>query len=450
LALPTLADVTILARLDEELDGELFTPGSGAYEAFRRPTNPNFAEVHPRLVIRCGSIADVVRGIRFARETGIPVVPRGGGHCFAGRSSTDGIVLDLRRLDSIRMADDRRAVIEPGACLGQVYSALHAHGRTIPAGCGATVGIARLTLGGGIGLLGRMYGLTCDRLIGAQVVLADGRTVECDAQREPELFWALRGAGGCQFGVVTSLLFDTVPEPITTRFELRWSGAPLDKLVAAWQRWAPAVPDDVTANLTVVAEPGRPPDAIVFGASLRAETPTRTLLMEFCDRVGLTPEFDMAGGLAYTDLKTSFEHLDAREDPVSRVRIRSELFAQPIRHRTIDALLSTLVRHEPAGRRQLSFTALGGAYNRVSDAATAFAHRGALFMLEHIAAQPADWVDCSWDIARADGTGRVYPNFPDLMLEDWSMAYHANNFPRLTAAKKAYDPDRLFAFPQSI
>jgi FAD/FMN-containing dehydrogenase len=264
--------VTVFARLDEELDGELFTPGSAAYEAFRRPTYPNFAEVRPRLVIRCGSAADVARGIRFARETAIPVVARGGGHCFAGRSPTDGILLELRRLDSIRMADDRCAVIGSGACLGQVYSALYAHGRTIPAGCGATVGIAGLTLAGGIGLLGRMYGLTCDRLIGAQVVLATRQAVECDAQREPELFWALRGSGGSQFGVVTSLLFDTVPEPITTRFELRGSGGPLDN-------------------------------------------------------------------------KNSFEHLDAREEPVSGVRIRSELFAQRLRHQTIDASLSTLVQH---------------------------------------------------------------------------------------------------------
>lgn len=201
-----------VAGLGEELDGEFFVPDSPGYEAVRRPANPGYRDVHPRLVIRCGSVADVALGIGYARATGIPIVPRGGGHCFAGRSSTDGIVLDLAGLDSITVADDGLATIGAGARLAQVYAALHVHGRTIPAGCGASVGIAGLTLRGGIGLLGRKHGLTCDRLVGARVVLADGGIVDCDPDREPELFWALRGAGGDQFGVVTSLIFDTVPE----------------------------------------------------------------------------------------------------------------------------------------------------------------------------------------------------------------------------------------------
>ncbi|MBV8717333.1 MAG: FAD-dependent oxidoreductase [Chloroflexi bacterium] len=443
--------MTAVARLDAELDGELFSPGSAGYEAFRRPANPNYAEVYPRLLLRCGSAADVARGIQFARETGMLVVPRGGGHCFAGRSSTEGLVLDLRGLDRVRVRDDGRAILGAGACLGQMYAALHAHGRTVPAGCGASVGVAGLTLGGGIGLLGRMYGLTCDWLVSAQVVLADGRIVECDAQREPDLFWALRGAGGGQFGVVTSLIFDTLPEPTTTRFELRVFAGPLERLIATWQRWAPGGPDDLTANLTIVAEVGRRPYAVVFGAALLDERLTRARLLEFCDLAGVSPEVDICGGLPYSHLKSTFEHLDAREELASGVRIRSELFAHPMHDATIDSLLSALVHGHASGRRQLSFTALGGAYNRVSQTATAFAHRQQRFMLEHIiAGEPGDWVDRSWGIARADGSGRVYPNFPDLLLEDWQTAYHADNFSRLVAAKRAYDPDRLFTFPQSI
>jgi FAD/FMN-containing dehydrogenase len=439
-----------LAGLGEQLDGELFVPESPGYEAVRRPANPGYRDVHPRLVIRCGSVADVALGLGYARDTGIPIVPRGGGHCFAGRSSTDGIVLDLAGIDTISVADDGLATIGAGACLAQVYAALHVHGRTIPAGCGASVGIAGLTLGGGIGLLGRKHGLTCDRLVGARVVLADGRIVDCDADREPELFWALRGAGGGQFGVVTSLIFDTVPEPMTTRFELRWSRAPVEEMVAAWQRWAPGTPDEVTANLTVIAEPGEPPQAILFGASLREEAPTRELLQEFCNVAGASPEVDVRGGLAYHRLKNSFEDLDPREEPVSGLRIRSEFFTRPMRPSTIDALLSTLINGEATGRRQLTFTALGGAYNRVPDAATAFVHRRELFILEHIAEAPSAWVDRSWEVAHVDGSGGVYPNFPDPQLDDWATAYHAGNYPRLAAAKRAYDPDRLFEFPQSI
>jgi FAD/FMN-containing dehydrogenase len=442
--------MTNLVGLGEELDGEFFVPDSPGYEAVRRPANPAYRDVHPRLVIRCGSVADVALGVGYARDTGMPIVPRGGGHCFAGRSSTDGIVLDMAGLDTISVADHGLATIGAGARLAQVYAALHVHGRTIPAGCGASVGIAGLTLGGGIGLLGRKHGLTCDRLVGARVVLADGRIVDCDADREPELFWALRGAGGGQFGVVTSLIFDTVPEPMTTRFELTWSRASVEEMVAAWQRWAPGTPDEVTANLTVIAEPGQPPQAILFGASLREEGPTRHLLQEFCSVAGASPEVDVRGGLAYHHLKNSFEDLDPREEPVSALRIRSEFFARPMRPSTIDALLSTLIDGEATGRRQLTFTALAGAYNRVPDTATAFVHRRELFIVEHIAEAPSAWVDRSWEVAHVDGSGGVYPNFPDPQLDDWATAYHAGNYPRLAAAKQAYDPDRLFEFPQCI
>jgi FAD/FMN-containing dehydrogenase len=200
-----------------DLDGELLTWGRPGYDAARRPVNGARHDRHPRFVLCCRSVADVVAAIGFARNTGEHVAVRGGGHCSAGRSSTDGLLIDLAGLDGVRVADDGNAVIGAGARLGQVYAALHARGRTLPAGCGATVGIAGLTLGGGIGLLGRRYGLTCDRLVGAQVVLADGRVVDCDLDRDADQFWALRGAGGGQFGVVTALRFDTKRSDQTER-----------------------------------------------------------------------------------------------------------------------------------------------------------------------------------------------------------------------------------------
>ena len=239
------------------LDGAVFTSASPGYDAVRRPADLAYRHVRPRLVVRCRSVSDVVRVLAYARTTGERITPRGGGHCFAGRSSTDGIVLDLSGLDDISVIDNGVATIGAGACLGEVYAALHVHGRTLPAGCGPTVGITGLTLGGGIGLLGRQHGLTCDRLVGAQVVLPDGSVVECDDGHEPDLFWALRGAGGGQFGVVTSLRFDTVAEPMTTRIEAHWSGAAVGEVVAAWQAWAPDAPDELTANLSLVSRAAR-------------------------------------------------------------------------------------------------------------------------------------------------------------------------------------------------
>ncbi len=429
-----------LAELRGSLDGDVVSPDSPGYEAIRRPANAAYRDARPRLVVRCRSVSDVVGAMEYARATRDHIVVRGGGHCFAGRSSTDGIVLDMSGLDRISVSCDGIATIGAGAGLAQVYAALHAHGRTIPAGCGPTVGIAGLTLGGGIGLLGRKHGLTCDRLVAAQVVLPDRTVVECDVDHEPDLFWGLRGAGGGQFGVVTSLRFDTVPEPMTTRIEGR--GIAVEELVSAWQSWAPDAPDELTVNLTLVAEPGAPVRATLFGAATLDEGPTRELLRE------LAPSFDLRGGLPYSQLKSTFA--DPRDVPERAARFRSEFFAHPMAHRTLVSLLTQLGDPGATSRREITFTAMGGAYNRVAEDATAFAHRGERFLLEHIG-EPADpWVDGSWATAHEDGSGRVYPNFPDPALDDWAAAYHAGNLARLAAVKSAYDPHRVFDFPQAI
>jgi FAD binding domain/Berberine and berberine like len=439
-----------LAEFRDSLDGELFSPGSPGYDAVRRPAGAAYREARPRLVVVCRSVSDVARALRYAAANGDRAVPRGGGHCFAGRTSTGGVVLDMSGLDGIWVADDQVATIGAGARLGQVYAALAACGRTLPAGCGLTVGITGLTLGGGIGLLGRKHGLTCDRLAGAQVVLPDGSIVDCDHNDEPDLFWALRGAGGGQFGVVTSLRFDTVPEPMTTRIEAHWADIALKELVAAWQAWAPDAPDKLTVNLTLVSEPGAPVRATLFGAAAIEEGSTRELLREFTNLARVAPAIELRTGVPYHHLKDTFADLDPRDVPGRAVRIRSEFFSRPLSDRTLASLLAQLADPGTMGRRQLTFTAMGGAYNRVAADATAFAHRGERFLLEHIGDAADPWTSRSWATAHADGSGRVYPNFPDPELGDWAAAYHAGNYPRLTAVKTAYDPHRFFDFPQAI
>jgi FAD/FMN-containing dehydrogenase len=360
------------------------------------------------------------------------------------------MVLDLSALDGIWVADNRVATIGAGARLGQVYAALHAYGRTLPAGCGPTVGITGLTLGGGIGLLGRKHGLTCDRLAGAQVVLADGSVVDCDHDHEPDLFWALRGAGGGQFGVVTFLRFDTVAEPMTTRIEVHWPDIALQELVAAWQAWAPDAPDELTVNLTLESEPGTAVQATLFGAAALEEESTRELLQEFAGRVGVAPTIELRADVPYHRLKHTFADLDPQDLRGPAPRIRSEFFSHAMSDRTLVSLLTQLGVPRAMGRRQLTFTAMGGAYNRVAEDATAFAHRSERFLLEHIGGAADPWVDRSWATAHADGSGRVYPNFPDRELDGWAAAYHAGNYPRLAAVKHACDPHRFFDFPQAI
>ena len=439
--------VSAPVKFASSLDGDVFTPDSPGYDAIRRPVDLAYQHVRPRLVIRCRAVSDVARVLAYATMTGERITPRGGGHCFAGRSSTEGIVLDLSGLDDISVTDDGIATIGAGARLGEVYAALHVHGRTLPAGCGPTVGITGLTLGGGIGLLGRQYGLTCDRLVGAQVVLADGSVVECDDDHEPDLFWALRGAGGGQFGVVTSLRYDTVVEPMTTRIEVNWSSPVIDEVVTAWQAWAPDAPDELTANLTLVSEPRAPVRATLFGATTLEEEPTRELLRELVDWAGAST-VDLRASLPYHHLKGTFA--DPLDSSGRAQRVRSEFFAHSMAEGTLASLSARLGFSPTTGRRELAFIAMGGAYNRVAEDVTAFAHRRERFLLQHIAAADDPWVDDSWAIAHADGSGRVYPNFPDLALDGWAAAYHGANHPRLAAVKRAYDPHRLLDFPQAV
>ena len=442
--------VGALDDLRSALDGELLTPTAPGYDDARRPALARFRNVHPRAVVRCATVRDVVRAVAVARDTGIPVVPRGGGHCFAGRSSTnDGVVLDLSRLDTITVGSDGRAVIGAGARLGQVYEALHQQARTLPVGCGLTVGIAGLALGGGLGLLGRRHGLTCDSLVSAQVVLPDGRVVDCDSDREPDLYWALRGAGGGQLGVVTSFVFTTIAEPHMTRFQLQWPDAKAAEIIAAWQSWAPDAPDDITANLTVGTEPGHPVQVTVSGAALRNADATLAVLSQLTALAGSRVDAQVCEGMPLAELKRSIATPDPREhDP--NASGRSELFTAAIPTTAVTALLDELTTGQPRSRRLLTFTALGGAYNLVASDATAYAHRSQRFLLDHLADNTDGWVDRSWAIAHPYGTGRVYPNFPDPHLDDPGQAYHGDNFARLITVKDRYDPDRLFHFSQAV
>jgi FAD/FMN-containing dehydrogenase len=459
--------MTDLARLREVLAGEVIEPGAPGYEAARKPAMTRFWRIRPRAVVRCASADDVARTLGFARRSGLHAVPRGGGHCFAGRSSTEGIVLDLTPLRAVSVSAGGVATIGSGARLGEVYDALHEHGLTLPAGCGPAVGITGLALGGGLGILGRKYGLTCDRLRAAQVVLSDGRIVDCDERCEPELFWALRGAGGGQFGVVTSLVFDTVAAPEATRFELAWPPADAAAVVAAWQQWAPGAPDELTASLKLAAAGAdRPVRVIVFGAMLGTKTETAALLGELAGLAGAQPASMNLASLPYRDLKRSLAGVGSPE-PASPglagpVISKSEFFRRAVPDRALTELLDTFGQDRAAGQhRELNFTPMGGAYNRVPAEATAFAHRGERFLLEHVAAQSAHgprtmpdvvtrWVQRSWATVHAWGSGRVYPNFPDPDLADPAEAYHGGNHARLVQVKRTYDPQRLLHFHQSL
>ena len=462
-----------ISTLEAAVDGMVVPQGSPGLEGLRKPAWAQFEDIVPEAVVRCRTAADVAETVTFARRVGAELAVRSGGHCFAGRSSSSGILIDLSDLRSVSVGDGL-ATVEAGALLGDVYARLDADGLAIAAGACPSVGIAGLTLGGGLGILGRRYGLTSDQLVGAQVVLADGRVVDCDEQHEPDLFWALRGAGGGQFGIVTCFLFRTVPAEDLTCFSLAWPFTQAAAAIALWQDWAPDAPDELAASLLVnAARELDEPVVTIFGAMLGTKADTTEILRHVVERLEVDPVSTTIEQMPHRAAKLFLaEHAPGAErsddtTPVEPPRpslmfARSEFFRRPLPRDAIPSLVDSFAAgRRPGHARELDFTPWGGAYNRTPSEATAFAHRSERFLLKHAVVLDADatarereaacdWLARSWSIVHPHGSGGVYPSFPDPELTDWERAYHGVNYERLTEVKARYDRDDLFRFHQSL
>jgi len=445
--------------LKAALEGEVVLPDSPRYDEVRRPQIPRFHDVRPEAVVLCRTPEDVVEAIAFARRTGIEVAVRSGGHDFAGRSTGPGMVLDLTPMHSLEISDDL-AIVGSGFRLGDLYAALAQYEVTIPGGCGATVGIGGQALGGGLGLLGRSRGLTSDQLVALEVVLADGRVVECDEQRHEDLFWALRGAGAQGLGVVTRLSLRTVAEPAATSFHLKWPYELASALIAAWQEWSPTGPDELAASLlvTVSGEAGADPVVHLFGSMIGSETETAALLDEFVSVAGAEAASSERAHMRFGSLKNYLAERGPgdQEDEHGHPYMKSEFFREPLPAGAVEALMDLFVRgRRPGEARKLDFMPWGGAYNRVPGDATAFPHRKELFLLEHSVVVPAGfdaaateaaraWLSDSWELVHPSGSGGVYANFPDTELPDEHRAYWGGNLERVRRVKAKYDPERVF------
>jgi FAD/FMN-containing dehydrogenase len=460
--------------LQRGIAGEVVLPGSPAYEELPRPFNARFHDVRPQAIVLCATPQDVSETISFARRHSLECVTRSGGHCFAGRSVTLGLVIDVTPMGSVSVTDGV-ATVGAGARLGGVYDSLQEHGLAIPAGTCPPVGAAGLTLGGGLGILGRKYGITSDHLIAAVIVLADGRVLECDEHHEEDLFWALRGAGAGNFGVVTSLVFRTVPAPEATNFHLVWPLARAATLIEAWQGWAPVGPDELAASLklTVAGEIGQPASVDVYGALLGTESDATELLDGLVVRAGSDPTWASAKQMSFSQTRQFWAELPVGEDgaghgPHARsaqpphLFAKSEYFKRPLPAEPRAALVERFLQGRASGEaRELDFMPWGGAYNRMRPDATAFVHRDELFQLKHaVVIDPEGstglkeaahrWVTRSWASVHPWASGRVFQNFADPELEGWAGAYYGPNYQRLVRVKARYDPASLFHFHQSL
>ncbi|GHA09470.1 FAD-binding oxidoreductase [Streptomyces echinoruber] len=462
--------------LARDLDGTLVRPGDAAWSTARRLYNTRFDSLTPAAVAYVAHADDIRTALAYARAHGLRVAVRNGGHSYAGYSSGNGrLILDVSRLDRIR-AGGGQAVIGAGAKLIDVYRALTAKGATIPAGSCPTVGISGLTLGGGHGVVSRAYGLTCDSLTRATLVTADGRQLTVDARHEPDLFWALRGAGNGNFGVVTELHFRTHPAPQAVSAHLTWPWAKAAAVLRAWQEWGPAQPDEIWSALHLSCSPGHTPTVSVAAFSLGTYGELQNAVDRLADRAGAPASgvslrrHSYEGAMeAYagcssfpTDAQCHLPGSTPGRSPQGALRREtyaavSDFYDRSLPAAGIQQLLSR-VRAVRGGSGTVQLTALGGAVNRVSPTATAFVHRRSRMLAQYLVSWPAGtagdtaraWLASAHAAMRPYASGAAYQNYTDPGLRNWRTAYYGDAATRLAKLKHRYDPERFFDFPQAL
>jgi FAD/FMN-containing dehydrogenase len=456
-----------LAELRMQLRGEALTPGDAGYENARRPFNAMHAD-RPSLVVRPTGTADVVDAVNFARENGIELTVRGGGHSIAGLSSSDGgMVVDLSLMRSVEVDPEAKtARVQGGAVLGDVDRETQAFGLATPLGAVSETGVAGLTLGGGYGWLRRKYGLACDNLVSAQVVCADGQVRTASEDVNPDLFWAIRGGGG-NFGIVTSFTFRLhAVGPIVAFAGVFY---PLDAaadVLRAFREYSDGAPDEVTTEAIVVASrmPADPhlPEPVhgrqcAIVAGIYAGDPEEGMqALQPLRELG-TPLADISQPMPFTVVQSAFDGFFPRGGLQSYWK---SLYVVELADDAIDLVLEK-AEQRPSGRSDFEFVYLdiqpmGGAISRVAAEDTAFGERSAayLFAVDGNWTDPTEtadnvaWVRQTWnEIDARFGTGATYLNFsgrvdelPDAGVDDAL----ATNLRRLAEVKATYDPDNLF------
>jgi FAD/FMN-containing dehydrogenase len=478
---PSPLDAAAWSRLASALSGRLVLPSSPSYATARLLYDPRFDDSNPAAVALCASAADVQRCVEFARAHGIRPIPRSGGHSYGGYSTGPGLVVDVTLLRTVSVTGaapgsaHQRAVVGAGTRLIDLYDQLAQAGVLVPGGSCPTVGIAGLALGGGVGVLGRKYGLTCDAIESVEIVTADSRVLTCDPTRHPDLYWACRGGGGGNFGVVTSFTFRADPIPELALFTLDWPWAVAADVLGAWLSWQHGAPDELWSNCQLSAG-GSGTLVRTAGMFVGSAASLTSLVGSLVATVGSPPSYRFVGPEQYLHamlVEAGCESLDVAQchlrtqnpagtlDRAGSVASSAYISAPPPPS-GIDAFVRSVddLRHAlPGLGGGLVFDAYGGAINAVEPGATAFVHRRAICGIEasvatgsgasavhdgrawlaHLATTVAPYVD-----------GSAYQNYIDPTLADWEHAYYGANLGRLVSVKAAYDPDDVFRFAQSI
>ncbi|MEU8590262.1 FAD-binding oxidoreductase [Streptomyces sp. NPDC048664] len=466
------ANWTALAK---DLAGTLVRPGDHDWLTAHRLYNTRFDSLKPAAVAYVAHADDIRTVMSYAKAHGVKVAIRNGGHSYAGWSSGDGrLIIDVGKLNQIR-AGSGEAVIGAGSKLIDVYRALAAKGTTIPAGSCPTVGISGLTLGGGHGVVSRAYGLTCDSLTQATLITADGKQLVANASQNKDLFWALRGAGNGNFGVVTELRYRTHPAPQAVSAYLTWPWAKAADVMKAWQEWGPTQPDEIWSSCHLENGGGTPTVSVaafslgtygelqnaVDRLAAKVGAPARSVSLKRHSYEGAMETY--AGCSSFpTTAQCHLPGSTPGHSPQGKLgrdtyAARSDFFDRSIPAAGIQTLLKQVAAVR-GGAGSIAFTALGGAVNRVSPTATAFVHRRSRMLAQYYASWGASssgatvqsWLTSAHTAMRSYASGAAYQNYTDPTLTNWRKAYYGDAATRLAQLKHQYDPQGFFTFPQSL
>jgi FAD/FMN-containing dehydrogenase len=449
-------------ELRQVISGELIVPGDERYDEARTVFNA-MIDRRPAAVAVCRTTADVAIAVNFAREHGLPLAVRCGGHSVVGLGvCDDGLVVDLGGLKRIDVDPDARTVRAGGGVLwGELDAATQAHGLHTPGGRVTTTGIGGFTLGGGYGWTSSKHGLACDNLVSAEVVLADGSVVTASEQENEDLFWGLRGGGG-NFGIVTEfeLRLHELGPTVYAGLAL-WPFERAAEVLPAWRDFADEAPDEVSSACVVITAPPAP----FVPEHLRGRTAVGIAFLYVGD-----PEEGARAVQPLRDLRPAVDHIEpmpytafqAALDPFAPPGMRSYWRGEYLSGLP-DGAIDTFLAQAPAATEagmplsQMVLFRVGQAVDAMPDGATAFSHRDASYLFHPISVwqDPADderLIAASRAFAEAMrpfGTGAAYLNFtPEAgRVRD---AYGEEKYRRLVALKDAYDPDNLFRLNQNI
>jgi len=432
------------------LRGDLLLPGADGYDMARRVWNGMF-DKRPALIVRCTGAADVIEAVNFAREHRLLTAVRGGGHSFSGKSTCDGgIMIDLAEINGVRVdAGARRAFAGGGSLLGELDREAQVFALATTAGTVSHTGAGGLTLGGGIGRLGRRFGLSCDNVVSFDIVTADGRLLRVTEAEHPDLFWALRGGGG-NFGVVTSFEYRLHPvDPVILGGEISWPLEQARDVLRMYVDQALAAPDEVN----LAASLGSGPDGqgairieICWSGDLnRGEEAIKAI------RTFGKPLKDDIARMKYVTLQSAADG----GSPAGLNYYAKNGFLAALDEAGIDRLVE--VAASARGRFSVAMDHGGGAYNRVPREATAYANRDAAFWLGLLSGwkDPAQTderlatVRAAWEQVEPLTRG-FYNNLAGDASTAQLRANFGPNFERLVAVKAKYDPLNLFRLNANI